>query len=285
MSLRAAAAERPSRRATGRRRGYLSSRRNGSRGRFVCKTIADPFAGRITMFRVSSGTLKADTTVHNQTRDARERLGNLLLLQGRRRPRSGAQGRRSRRGGQAEGHAHGRPARPTRRPPSSAADSASRAGDLLRHRTEDPRRRRQDRHRAAPAAGRGSDDPLPPRSADEGAPARRPGPVAHRGHGREAEAPLRRRGDAAVRRGSRTARRSPPRPRRTAATRSRPAATASSATARSRSSRCRAAAISSSSNEIFGGSIPRQYIPAVEKGIQDTRLRGFLAGTRWWTSA
>jgi len=31
-------------------------------------------------------------------------------------------------------------------------------------------------------------------------------------------------------------------------------------------------------DEIFGGSIPRQFIPAVEKGIQDARLHGFLAG-------
>ena len=31
-------------------------------------------------------------------------------------------------------------------------------------------------------------------------------------------------------------------------------------------------------DDIFGGSIPRQYIPAVEKGIQDARVRGFLAG-------
>lgn len=31
-------------------------------------------------------------------------------------------------------------------------------------------------------------------------------------------------------------------------------------------------------DEIFGGAIPRQYIPAVEKGIQDARLKGFLAG-------
>jgi len=31
-------------------------------------------------------------------------------------------------------------------------------------------------------------------------------------------------------------------------------------------------------DEIFGGSIPRQYIPAVEKGIQDARMRGYLAG-------
>jgi len=35
---------------------------------FVWKTVADPFAGRITMFRVVSGTLKADSTVHNKTR-------------------------------------------------------------------------------------------------------------------------------------------------------------------------------------------------------------------------
>ena len=50
---------------------------------FVWKTIADPFAGRITMFRVVSGTLKSDSTVHNETRDAPERLGHLLLLQGK----------------------------------------------------------------------------------------------------------------------------------------------------------------------------------------------------------
>jgi elongation factor G len=31
-------------------------------------------------------------------------------------------------------------------------------------------------------------------------------------------------------------------------------------------------------NEIFGGSIPRQYVPAVEKGIIETALRGYLAG-------
>ncbi len=32
------------------------------------------------------------------------------------------------------------------------------------------------------------------------------------------------------------------------------------------------------SNEIFGGSIPRQYVPAVEKGIIETAARGYLAG-------
>ncbi len=50
---------------------------------FVWKTIADPFAGRITMFRVVSGTMKSDSTVHNKTKDAQERLGAVVLLQGK----------------------------------------------------------------------------------------------------------------------------------------------------------------------------------------------------------
>ena len=50
---------------------------------FVWKTIADPFAGRITMFRVVSGTLKSDSTLHNKTKDSPERLGHLQLLQGK----------------------------------------------------------------------------------------------------------------------------------------------------------------------------------------------------------
>jgi elongation factor G len=31
-------------------------------------------------------------------------------------------------------------------------------------------------------------------------------------------------------------------------------------------------------NDIFGGSIPRQFVPAVEKGIQESAARGYLAG-------
>ena len=50
---------------------------------FVWKTIADPFAGRITMFRVAAGTLKADSSVHNLTQDGSERLGALAILQGK----------------------------------------------------------------------------------------------------------------------------------------------------------------------------------------------------------
>jgi elongation factor G len=50
---------------------------------FVWKTIADPFAGRITMLRVISGSIKSDANVHNNTRDGVERFGHLLALQGK----------------------------------------------------------------------------------------------------------------------------------------------------------------------------------------------------------
>jgi elongation factor G len=50
---------------------------------FVWKTVADQFAGRITMYRVYQGALKADSTVNNLTQGAPERLGHLVLLQGK----------------------------------------------------------------------------------------------------------------------------------------------------------------------------------------------------------
>jgi elongation factor G len=55
----------------------------GPAAAFVWKTVADPFAGRITLFRVLSGALKSDTTVQNVTKDAPERLGHLVVVQGK----------------------------------------------------------------------------------------------------------------------------------------------------------------------------------------------------------
>ncbi len=61
----------------------LAVTESGPLAAFVWKTIADPFAGRISMFRVMRGTMKSDTTVLNLTREAPERLGHLFLLQGK----------------------------------------------------------------------------------------------------------------------------------------------------------------------------------------------------------
>ncbi len=50
---------------------------------FVFKTIADPFAGRITVFRVLSGSLSSDSHIFNSRTRSKERLGQLLLMQGK----------------------------------------------------------------------------------------------------------------------------------------------------------------------------------------------------------
>jgi elongation factor G len=50
---------------------------------FVFKTVADPFAGRINLFRVLKGTATAETTLVNLRAKGKERLGSLLELQGK----------------------------------------------------------------------------------------------------------------------------------------------------------------------------------------------------------
>src|SRR5262249_47044398 len=50
---------------------------------FVFKTIADPFAGRINVFRVLSGSVTGDATLTNMRSHSKERLGSLLTLQGK----------------------------------------------------------------------------------------------------------------------------------------------------------------------------------------------------------
>ncbi len=50
---------------------------------FVFKTVADPFAGRINLFRVLKGTITAETTLVNLRGRGKERLGSLLELQGK----------------------------------------------------------------------------------------------------------------------------------------------------------------------------------------------------------
>jgi len=49
----------------------------------VFKTFSDPFSGRVSLFRVFSGTFKSDTTYWNTTRDHEERVGKLQVVQGK----------------------------------------------------------------------------------------------------------------------------------------------------------------------------------------------------------
>src|SRR5688500_13016250 len=50
---------------------------------FVIKTIADPFAGRINLFRVLQGAVKPDQTLVDARTHAKERMGSLLSQQGK----------------------------------------------------------------------------------------------------------------------------------------------------------------------------------------------------------
>jgi elongation factor G len=50
---------------------------------FVFKTIADPFAGRLSLFRVRTGTIKGDSALHNPRTGNAERLGHVAVMQGK----------------------------------------------------------------------------------------------------------------------------------------------------------------------------------------------------------
>src|ERR1700675_62590 len=50
---------------------------------FVFKTLADPFAGRITYFKVVSGVLKNDATLTNFNRGSQERFQHIQVMQGK----------------------------------------------------------------------------------------------------------------------------------------------------------------------------------------------------------
>ncbi len=61
----------------------ISAVDSGPLAAYVWKTTADPFVGKITYFRIYSGTLASDSRVWNQAKGAEERLGTLHLLRGK----------------------------------------------------------------------------------------------------------------------------------------------------------------------------------------------------------
>jgi elongation factor G len=50
---------------------------------YVFKTLADPYAGRLNLFRVYSGVLRGDSQVTNVTQRAKERIGQILIPRGK----------------------------------------------------------------------------------------------------------------------------------------------------------------------------------------------------------
>lgn len=56
---------------------------------FVFKTITDPFTGKLTLFRVYSGELHPDMTVLNVSKDEKERIGQIFYLVGKKQKPAG----------------------------------------------------------------------------------------------------------------------------------------------------------------------------------------------------
>jgi len=50
---------------------------------YVFKTVADPFAGRISLVKLYSGIMRSDSTYHNQTKGKSEKFGPLQVPQGK----------------------------------------------------------------------------------------------------------------------------------------------------------------------------------------------------------
>jgi elongation factor G len=50
---------------------------------YVFKTIADPFVGKFSLVKVCNGILKADSTLYNADKSAEEKVGKLYVLQGK----------------------------------------------------------------------------------------------------------------------------------------------------------------------------------------------------------
>ena len=49
----------------------------------VFKTVADPFAGKLSILRILSGTLSAESSAYNPNKNIKERLGHISLMEGK----------------------------------------------------------------------------------------------------------------------------------------------------------------------------------------------------------
>ena len=255
----------------------IAAKDAGSAAAFVWKTVADPFAGRITLFRVISGTLKSDTTVQNVTRDTQERLGHLAVAQGKTQTnvpeiKAGDIGAvaklKETQTSDVIGDRGAAPVPPIKFPepvisyaiePKSRGDEEKISTALHRLQEEDPtiNYTRDQQTKELLLAGQGQSHievtvaKLKRRFGVEVTlklpriPYRETIKASVEAHGRHKKQTggHGQFGDCKVR--------FDPLP---------------------------AGSDFQFENDIFGGSIPRQFVPAIEKGIQDSRMRGFLAG-------
>ena len=148
---------------------------------YVFKTVSDPFAGRISYFKVFSGVLKNDATLLNFSRGSQEKFAHISIMQGKTAVpvtelHAGDIGAVAKLKDTLTGDTLGDKVSAD---PISASQSAG-TGHHVRHRTQEPRRRGQAGPRHPQAHGRRRHAALLPRSPDQGIPDRGHRPAAHR---------------------------------------------------------------------------------------------------------
>jgi|AFSR01.1.fsa_nt_gi elongation factor G len=86
LELMPSPAESPAPKATDLRTGNpveLTPDPSAPLAAFVFKTTADPFVGKLTYFRVYSGTLRGDSQVYNAQKERDERIGQVFYMRGK----------------------------------------------------------------------------------------------------------------------------------------------------------------------------------------------------------
>lgn len=63
--------------------GEIKADKDAPLSAFVFKTISDPFTGKISIMKVFSGSFKPDSSYYNSIKDAQERVGGTFFLQGK----------------------------------------------------------------------------------------------------------------------------------------------------------------------------------------------------------
>ena len=142
----------------------LEPTEDGEMFAYVFKTRADPFAGRINLFRVYQGVMTHDTHVLNTRAHSKERIGQLLVPQGKDVTHAESFGpgdigavaklKETRAGDWLAARDQ---------PIDDALDQAPGAGHGVLDRAQVQGRRGQGVHRPAPPAGGGPDDRPAPR--------------------------------------------------------------------------------------------------------------------------
>ena len=252
---------------------------DGPPAAFVFKTVVDPYVGHLNLFRVLQGTIEADATLVNDRTAADERLHQLVSLRGKEQAPLTAVGA-------------GDIAAVAKLADTTTGDVlGTRGADLDVERLEPPRagaarrdpsqvegRRGQARQRAAPPPRRGPGDPHRTQRRDPPDPAlghRRDPSRRSRSNGCRASSASRSRPTTSR---SPTGRRSPSNADAEGRYKKQTGGHGQFGVAFLRVEPRERGAGFEFTDSIVGGSIPRQFIPAVEKGVAETMGSGGVYG-------